>query len=54
MSTSISSAPRLIDRDRRFLGGRFGFGQRIAGLVVDGIELRAPVFNENEVRRRPD
>jgi uncharacterized protein DUF4395 len=27
-----------------------GFGQRIAGLVVDGRELRARVFNENEVR----
>jgi hypothetical protein len=27
-----------------------GFGQRIPGLVVDGRELLAPVFNENEVR----
>jgi Domain of unknown function (DUF4395) len=26
------------------------FGQRISGLVADGKELRAPVFNENEVR----
>jgi hypothetical protein len=26
------------------------FGQRITGLIVDGRELRAPVFNENEVR----
>jgi hypothetical protein len=29
---------------------RFGFGQRMSGLVVNGRELRAPVFNENEVR----
>jgi hypothetical protein len=50
VSTSVSSEPRLIGRQRRFLGERFGFGQRIAGLVVDGMELRAPVFNENEVR----
>ena len=27
-----------------------GFGQRIPGLAVGGRELRAPVFNENEVR----
>lgn len=26
------------------------FGRRISGLVVNGRELRAPVFNENEVR----
>ena len=26
------------------------FGRRISGLVVGGKELRAPVFNENEVR----
>ncbi len=26
------------------------FGKRISGLVVGGKELRAPVFNENEVR----
>jgi len=27
-----------------------GFGQQIPGLTVDGRDLRAPVFNENEVR----
>jgi hypothetical protein len=26
------------------------YGQRIPGLIVDGRELRAPVFNEHEVR----
>ena len=26
------------------------FGQHISGLAVDGTELHAPVFNENQVR----
>jgi hypothetical protein len=26
------------------------FGQHLSGLAVDGKELRAPVFDENEVR----
>jgi hypothetical protein len=46
-----STAPRAeIDGDveRRALG--LSFGQRIPGLIVNGKELRAPVFNENEVR----
>ena len=29
---------------------RLTYGQRISGLTVDGRELHAPVFNENEVR----
>jgi hypothetical protein len=29
---------------------RLSFGQRIPGLIVNGKELRAPVFNEHEVR----
>jgi hypothetical protein len=43
VSTSEPAAPG-------FPAKRFAFGQRIAGLVVDGKELRAAVFNENEVR----
>lgn len=50
--SSIAPTPTTIPardgRFRRFAG--FGFGQRISGLVVDGKELRAAVFNENEVR----
>jgi Domain of unknown function (DUF4395) len=30
--------------------GRWRYGQHVSGLVVDGKELRAGVFNENEVR----
>ena len=46
-----STAPRAeIDEgvQNRALGG--SFGQRIPGLIVNGKELQAPVFNEHEVR----
>src|SRR3954447_25458747 len=53
-------APRLLAarRTRRRSAGSTStggdmqsvFGQRISGLSVDGRELRAAVFNENEVR----
>jgi len=35
------------ERHRAF---SLGYGQRIPGLIVDGRELNAPVFNEHEVR----
>jgi hypothetical protein len=32
------------------MAARLSFGQHISGLTIDGRELRAAVFNENEVR----
>jgi hypothetical protein len=46
-----STGPRAeIDGGVRQRSLGLGFGQRIPGLVVDGRELQAPVFNEHEVR----
>jgi hypothetical protein len=53
---STSSQPRLAGSEASgSVAGRLGavrprFGQRISGLVVNGRDLRAPVFNEVEVR----
>jgi hypothetical protein len=50
VSTTASTTSSIRKRIGRFPVNGFGFGQRISGLVVDGKELRAAVFNENEVR----
>ena len=50
MSTSAPTPTSIVDGDSRSPASGFGFGQRISGLTVDGKELHAPVFNENEVR----
>jgi hypothetical protein len=50
VSSIAPSSQDLAEAEGRGRARRFGFGQRIAGLIVDGKELRAPVFNENEVR----
>jgi hypothetical protein len=36
--------------DMTYMANRLRYGQRVSGVIVDGEELRAGVFNENEVR----
>jgi uncharacterized protein DUF4395 len=49
--TATTAVPPVVDHGAvSSTGLGFGFGQRISGIVVDGIEVRAGVFNENEVR----
>lgn len=50
MSSSPVTEQSVVDAEIPFPARGFRFGQRISGLVVNGQELRAPVFNENEVR----
>ena len=50
MSTIARPYPTRSERGGHSRNGRRSFGQRVSGVVVGGKELRAPVFNENEVR----
>jgi len=46
----VSSMSPPAPSDERHRAFSLGYGQRIPGLIVDGRELNAPVFNEHEVR----
>ena len=56
MNHTSSVSPKLWPLKRgsrsvtRLARSRWRYGQRVPGLVVDGKELQAAVFNENEVR----
>jgi len=46
----VSSMSPPAPSDERHRAFSLSYGQRIPGLIVDGRELNAPVFNEHEVR----